>query len=150
MASLAAQGPSARPSCLLLADRHQGLVEGIQGLLGAMFQVVVTVSDEASLIEGAERLQPGLAVLDLGLSRDGLGVLRHLRERCPQLKVILLSLHDEPVAVEAALRAGADAFVLKRTIAEDLLPAAEAVLGGRRYCSPSVSVDVRRLANEPS
>ena len=115
-----------------------------------MFEVVVTVSDEASLLEGAERMRPGLAVLDLGLSREGLGVLRHLRERCPQQKVILLSLHDEPVVVEAAMRAGADGFVLKRTIAEDLLPAAEAVLAGGPYCSPSVSREGRSLVKEPS
>ena len=139
-----------RPSCLLLADRHQGLVEGIQGLLGAMFEVVVTVTDEASLLEGAERLEPGLAVLDLGLSREGLGVLRRLRERCPGQKVILLSLHDEPVAVEAAMRAGADGFVLKRTIAEDLLPAAEAVLGGRNYCSPAAALNRQWLVRKSS
>lgn len=124
------------PSCLLLADRHQGLLEGIQGLLGSMFDAVVTVSDEPSLMEGIRRLQPTLAVLDLGLSPDGLGALRRLRQAHPEQRVVLLSPHDSPAAAEAVLRSGADGYVLKRAIADDLVAAAEAVLAGGRYCSP--------------
>jgi DNA-binding NarL/FixJ family response regulator len=129
------------PSCLLLADRHQGMLEGIQSLLGSMFAAVVTVTDEPSLAEGVRRMQPTLAVLDLGLSPDGLGVLRRLRQLRSEQKIVLLSLHDARAAAEAALRSGADGYVLKRAIAEDLLPAAEAVLAGGRYCSPAVSFD---------
>ncbi len=136
----------ASASCLLLADRHQGLLEGIQGLLGSMFEAVVTVSDEPSLMEGVRRLQPTLAVLDLGLSVDGLGALRRLRQAHPGQRVVLLSPHDAPVAAEAALRSGANGYVLKRTIAEDLVAAAEAVLAGGRYCSPAVAVD---MAEDP-
>ena len=134
--------PALTPSCLLLADRHQGLLEGLQGLLGSRFEAVVTVSDEPSLMEGVRRMQPTLAVLDLGLTPDGLGVLRRLRQLHPDQRIVLLSLHDAPVAAEAALRAGADGFVLKRSIAEDLLSAADAVLDGRRYCSPAVGLDI--------
>jgi two-component system secretion response regulator SsrB len=126
------------PTCLLLADRHHGLLEGVQSLLGSRFQAVVTVSDEPSLMEGTRRLRPTLAVLDLSLAPDGLGMLRRLRTACPDQKVVVLSLHDSLVAAGAALRAGADAFVLKRALAEDLLSASEAVLSGHRYCSPAV------------
>jgi DNA-binding NarL/FixJ family response regulator len=129
---------SVSPSCLLLAERHQGLLEGIQGLLGAMFAAVVTVSNEASLVEGVRLLQPALVVLDLGLTTDGLKTLRRLRELRPEQKIILLSTHDARVAAEAALRAGTDGYVLKQSIAEDLLAAAEIVLAGGRYCSPRV------------
>lgn len=129
---------SAPPSCLLLAERHQGLLEGLQGLLGSMFAAVVTVTNEASLIEGVRLLQPALAVLDLGLSTDGLGALRRLRELRPEQRIILLSPHEARVAAEAAFRSGADGYVLKQSIAEDLFPAAEIVLAGGRYCSPGV------------
>ncbi len=130
---------SASPNCLLLAERHQGLLEGLQGLLGSMFGAVVTVSNEASLVEGIRLLRPALAVLDLGLTTDGLKTLRRLRELRPEQKIILLSPHDARVAAEAALRSGADGYVLKQSIAEDLLPAAETVLAGGRYCSPRVT-----------
>ena len=111
-------------SCVLLADRHHGLTEGVRGLLETAFGTVVMVADETSLLEGAGRLRPDVAVVDLSLAKEsGLGWLRALKERCPGLKVIVLSVHDEPNVRRAALEAGADAFVLKRAIVTDLLPA---------------------------
>ena len=119
-------------SCVLLADRHHGLTEGVRGLLETAFGTVVMVADEASLLEGAGRLRPDVAVVDLSLARDsGLGWLQALRQRCPGLKVIVLSVHDEQAVRRAAMEAGADAFVLKRAIATDLLPAVDRVRGGR-------------------
>jgi two-component system secretion response regulator SsrB len=73
-----------------------------------------------------------MAIVDLSLARDGgLGWLRELRQRCPGLKVIVLSVHDEQNVRSAVLEAGADAFVLKRAIATDLLPAVDSVSSGR-------------------
>jgi len=120
---------AAKPlSCVLLADRHHGLTEGVRGLLDAVFGTVVMVADEVSLLDGAARLQPDVAVVDLSLARDGnLTWLRALRQSCPRLKVIVLSVHDEPSVRRAAMAAGADAFVLKRAIATDLLRAVDAV-----------------------
>ena len=118
------------PSCVLLADRHHGLTEGVRGLLETAFGTVVMVADENSLLEGAARLHPDVAIVDLSLARDqGLDWLRALRERSPGLKVVVLSVHDEPSVRRAAMKAGADAFVLKRAIATDLLPAVESVRG---------------------
>ena len=119
-------------SCVLLADRHHGLTEGMRGLLETAFATVVMVADEASLLEGAVRLRPDLAVVDLSLARaSGLDWLRELRQRCPDLKVIVLSVHDEHSVRNAAIEAGADAFVLKRAIATDLLPAVDALRRGQ-------------------
>lgn len=118
-------------SCVLLADRHHGLTEGVRGLLATAFGSVVMVADEASLIEGAGRLQPDLAIVDLSLAQDNqLNWLQALRHDCPELKVIVLSVHDEQCVRDAVLRAGADAFVLKRAIATDLLGAVDAVRRG--------------------
>ena len=121
-------------SCVLLADRHHGLAEGVRGLLETAFDSVVMVADETSLLEGAVRLQPEVAVVDLSLARgSGLGWLRELRQRCPDLKVIVLSVHDEQSVRDAAMEAGADAFVLKRAIATDLLTAVDAVRKSRSH-----------------
>jgi two-component system secretion response regulator SsrB len=117
-------------SCVLLADRHHGLTEGVRGLLETAFGSVVMVADEASLVDAASRLLPDVAVIDLSLARErGLGWLRVVRERCPDLKIIVLSVHDEESVRLAAMDVGADAFVLKRAIATDLLPAVESVRG---------------------
>jgi two-component system secretion response regulator SsrB len=119
--------------CVLLADRHHGLTEGVRGLLETMFNAVVMVADEISLLESAERLKPALAVVDLSLARGESTLwLGRLRARCPGLKLIVLSVHDEPSARRAAMDAGADAFVLKRSIATELLPAVDSVMGGER------------------
>jgi two-component system secretion response regulator SsrB len=119
-------------SCVLLADRHHGLTEGVRGLLETAFGSVVMVADEASLVDAASRLLPDVAVVDLSLARErGLGWLRAVRERCPDLKIIVLSVHDEQSVRRTAMDAGADAFVLKRAIATDLLAAVESVRGGR-------------------
>jgi DNA-binding NarL/FixJ family response regulator len=118
--------------CVLLADRHSGLAEGIRGLLETAFGTVVMVADAASLLDGANRLQPDVAIVDLSLGRErSLDWLRALRAQCPDLKVIALSVHDEANVRRAALDAGADAFVLKRVIASDLLPAVDAMLRRR-------------------
>ena len=117
-------------SCVLLADRHHGLTEGVRGLLETAFATVVMVADEASLLEGASRLRPDVAVVDLSLAEhSGLDWLGALGELLPGLKVIVLSVHDEQSVRRAALAAGADAFVLKRAIATDLLPAVALVRG---------------------
>jgi two-component system secretion response regulator SsrB len=124
---------------VLLADRHHGLTEGVRALLETTFGTVVMVADAASLLDGAERLQPDVAIVDLSLARDGgLGWLADLRRACPGLKVIVLSVHDELAVRAAAMKAGADAFVLKRAIPTDLLPAVARVRGG-----PTAASDAR-------
>jgi DNA-binding NarL/FixJ family response regulator len=125
--------------CVLLADRHYGVIEGIHGLLETTFATVVIVTDENSLIESASRMQPAVAVVDLSLAGGrGFGWLDRLLGQSPGSKVIVLSVHDEPTVLQAALEAGASGFVLKRAIASDLLKAVDAVLDGQSYVSPAI------------
>jgi two-component system secretion response regulator SsrB len=120
--------------CVLLADRHNGLSEGVRGLLETSFSTVYLVADENSLIEGVGLLRPAVVVVDLSLGADDvLGMMRELRARSPGVKVLLLSVHDEPSILRSAVAAGADGIVLKRAIATDLLPAVDAILAGGRF-----------------
>jgi DNA-binding NarL/FixJ family response regulator len=125
--------------CVLLADPHHGLSEGVRNLLATTFEAVVMVADEVSLFESAGRLQSELAVVDLALSRgNGLDLVRRLRGRFPEMKLIIISVHDESILSRSVLEAGANAFVVKRVIATDMLAATDAVLAGRPYVSPVV------------
>ncbi len=125
--------------CILLADSHLNMLEGVRSLLEGMFAAVVMVADETSLFEAADKLKPNLAVVDLSLrGSDGVNVARRLKNHHPELKVIILSVHDEPTIVKAALAAGACGFVLKRSVATDLIPAVREALQGRTYISPAV------------
>jgi DNA-binding NarL/FixJ family response regulator len=124
---------------VLLADRHHGLSEGVRGLLETEFSVVVMVADETSLIEGARRMHPTLAVADLSLARgESLRWIATLHADNPSLKVVVLSVHDEPSACRSAMAAGVNGFVLKRDIARELLQAVAAALEGKRYVSAGV------------
>jgi len=107
-------------------------------MLETEFQTVVMVSDLRSLLDGARRLQPDVAVIDLSLGREGgLDWLRAVRDRCPELKVVVLSVHDEEAPRRAAMEAGADAVVLKRAIVTDLLPAVARVRQRGRASAPA-------------
>ncbi len=125
-------------NCVLLADRHHRLSEGVRGLLESSFSGVFMVADQASLMEGAQRLAPSLVVVDTSLADGDMAELVHsIRDRAPDAKLLLLSVHDEPTVADAAIAAGADGLVLKRAIATDLLPAVDEVLAGGRYISPA-------------
>jgi DNA-binding NarL/FixJ family response regulator len=124
---------------VILADRHQNLLEGIRGLLESMFDYVVMVGDEKSLLETIDRIRPDLVVIDLSfpITREPNVVLR-LRKYDQWLRFIVLSVHDDQTVVAQCLSSGASGFVLKRSIATDLVPAVMEVLQGRTYVSPSL------------
>ncbi len=127
-------------TCVLLADRHHGLRDGVRGLLETEFETVFMVADEASLLEGAGQLRPAVVVLDLSLACGDLrGLLVRLTERSPGSKTVILTVHDEATIARAAVAAGADAVVVKSRLATDLLPAVDALRAGTRYVSPEPS-----------
>jgi len=128
---------STKIKCVLLADRHHTLSEGIRVLLQREFQAVVTVADEASLLESAARMQPSVVVADLALTQgESFGWLRRLLARCPELRVIVLSPYDESTVKREAFEAGAAGVVSKFDISSQLVPAVNEVLAGRRYEAP--------------
>ena len=127
-------------NCVLLADRHHALSEGVRDLLETTFDKVFMVADQGSLMEGAERLVPQVIVVDLSLAQgDSRSFLSKLRERAPTAKLLLLSVHDESAITSSVLAAGADGLVLKRSIATDLLPAVDAILAGKLFVSPAAA-----------
>ena len=120
---------SSKYNCVVLADRSFALTEGVRGLLETMFESVVIVANVRSLLESAGCLQPEIAAVDLSLAHDGsLHWIGELRKRCPGTKVLALSVHDEASVQSTATNAGCDGFVLKRSIAKELLPAVERLL----------------------
>jgi DNA-binding NarL/FixJ family response regulator len=134
---------------VLLADAHPNMLEAVRGLLSGRFAAVVMVADEASLLETAPRLEPDLVVVDLSLPAAGGGnAVRSLLGRHPGLRVIVLSVHDESVAVGQALRAGAAGFVLKRTAGADLGAAVDAVLRGETFVSPALGLPTGQEGHE--
>ena len=128
---------------VIVADRHHQMLGGVHALLGVVFDAVVMVADDRSLIAAVRRMHPDLVIVDLSLPSDGddLNVAHRLAAERPDLRIIVMSVHDEPAAVRQTLAAGAAGFVLKRSAATDLIPAVREVLGGRVYVSPAVRRD---------
>jgi DNA-binding NarL/FixJ family response regulator len=127
---------------VLLADKHQDMLAGVRTLLETKFEKVFMVADEASLLEAAEKIIPDLIIADLSLPvTKEVNIARRLKKTFPTTKLIILSIHDEPAAIDECMEAGAAGFVLKRTAVNDLVPAIEAILQDVKYVSPSARKD---------
>jgi DNA-binding NarL/FixJ family response regulator len=124
---------------VLLADRHLGILGGVHSLLDALFETVLMVADERSLEDAVTTFKPDLVVVDLSLPRAGeVNIATRLMGRHPDLRLIVLSVHDEPTVVSQMISAGAAGFVLKRAAATDLIPAIKEVLKGGTYVCPAL------------
>jgi two-component system response regulator DegU len=122
-----------------LADCHLPLLAGVHELLGGLFDSVLMVADESSLLDAIDTHHPDLVVVDLSLPREGeVNVVRRLMSSFPNVNLLVLSIHDDHTVAEQPIDAGARGFVLKRTLGIDLAAAVKIVLQGGVYVSPSV------------
>ena len=125
-----------KKTSVLLVDRHPALVESIRDLLKAMFDTVVMVSDEKSLIETLDRFGPDLVVVDLKMPVTGEQNVANLLNRYdPELKFIVLSTHEGREMMEKCKSSGASGYILKRSSAGNLVKAVEAVQNGGTFFS---------------
>jgi len=127
---------------VVLADNHPGMLEGMRRMLETEAHSIIMVADEASLIQAVDRLSPDLVIADLSFPVSGaVNVVRLIKQHHPEVKIVIVSLHDDPTAVKEVINAGADGFVLKRRAVVDLLPAIREVCLGRRYAPVGTSVN---------
>lgn len=104
------------------------------------FEVIGSVGDGAQAVREAERLQPDLVLLDIGLpTLNGIEVARRIRRISPGSKVIFVSENRSPDIAEEALGTGAGGYVLKSEAASELLKAIKTVLGGKRFISDTLA-----------
>jgi DNA-binding NarL/FixJ family response regulator len=127
---------------IVLADDHPVVRHGVRSLLQAEpdFAVVGEASNGLETVQLVEKLQPEVLVVDLMIpGLNGLEVTRQVKQRLPQTRVVVLSMHaNEPYVLEA-LKNGASGYVLKDSSGTDLVLAVKQVLGGQRYLSPPLS-----------
>ena len=124
---------------LILADSHKVMLEALRRLLEPKFEIVGMADDTNSLFEAVDKLKPDIAIVDLSMPvSNKFNIARQLKNRNPELKVIVLSVHDEALVVRESLASGALGIVLKWSAAEDLVPAIREVLEGHTYISPAL------------
>lgn len=129
----------ARPR-LMLADDHTILVEAFRKLLEPHYEVVGTVPDGRALVETAPSLNPDVVVVDIGMPlMNGLEAAWRLKEKLPNVKLIFLTMNDDPDLAVEAMRSGASGYLLKSSAAEELLRAIHLALKGKRYVTPLIA-----------
>ena len=128
---------------VLLADDHRLLREAFVKLLEADCDVAGAVADGRALLEAAPKLRPDVVVLDVAMPQlNGLDAARQLKRTMPDVKVIFLTVSEDPDLAAEAFRAGASAFLLKNSAASELLQAIQDVSQGRSYVTPLATRDM--------
>ena len=128
---------------ILLADDHRLLREAFVKLLEPDCDVVGAVADGRALLEAAPKLRPDVVVLDIAMPQlNGLDATRQLKRLMPNVKVIYLTVSEDPDLAAEAFRAGGSAFVLKNSAASELLQAIRDVSQGRSYVTPLATRDM--------
>lgn len=126
---------------ILLVDDHAIVREGFAELINGHneFQVCGTVATAGEALDAVAHLKPDLVVTDLSLERgSGLDLIKNLKALHPLLTVLVLSMHDETLYAERALRAGALGYVMKRAESATVLSALRTVLDGQVFLSPAM------------
>jgi len=125
---------------VLIADDHTLLAEALRTLLQNHCEVVGIVGDGRALLEAAHRLKPDVAVVDLAMPLlNGLDATHQLKEKMPGLKVIFLTMNQDPDLARRAMQAGALGYLLKRSAASELIHAIREALKGRTYVTAEIS-----------
>ncbi len=129
------------PTCILLADDHALVRQGLKAFLEKQgCRIVGEAADGQEALRAVEAAQPEIAILDISMPiLNGIDAARELKKSAPKTKVILLTQHDEDQYVTEALRAGVKGYVLKSQVADDLVHAIREVTKGCVYLSPKIS-----------
>jgi DNA-binding NarL/FixJ family response regulator len=135
---------------IAIVDDHPimraGLVYTFERELG--FEVVAQGGTGAEAIQIAETLLPDLILLDINMPGNGVEAARAISQACPDVRIIMLTAHDDEQYVVDTLRAGASGFVVKGISSEDLIKTAQSVHQGEAYVSPGLAA--RLLGKRPA
>lgn len=130
---------------ILIAEDHTILSAGIRSLLNTVpnFKVVGEVNNGKDAIRYAGILNPDLILSDLSMPKtNGTEAIEHIKNRYPQIKILVLTVHKSEEHVHAALKAGADGYILKDDSSDELINAINNILGGKMHLSSSICNDV--------
>src|SRR5882762_1560262 len=125
---------------IILADDHTLFVEALRKLAAPHVEVVATVGDGRALLEAAQALKPDVVVIDVGMPLlNGLDAGRELKKRLPNVKLIFLTMNEDPDLAVEAMKSGASGYLLKTSAGSELFSAIREVLKGKSYLTPQIA-----------
>ena len=125
---------------VLLADDHALLVGAFETLLAGECEVVGKASDGRDLVAQTERLKPDVVVLDIAMPfLNGLEAARQIKQSQRGVKLVFVTMNEDPALAAEAFRAGASGYVLKRSAPSELTTAIREVFQGRSYVTSLVT-----------
>ena len=134
---------------ILIVDDHPIVRQGLAELVNHESDLVVCgqAEDSHEAIKAIKDLSPTMAIIDISLKEtSGLELIKDIHSQCPDLPVLALSMHDEMLYAERALRAGAMGYIMKQEATENVIVAVRKILGGEIYVSDRMSARmVRKL-----
>jgi DNA-binding NarL/FixJ family response regulator len=134
---------------ILIADDHQILAEGLRGLLEPEFEVVGVVADGRELVTAAKKHQPDVIIADVTMpSLNGIEAAKQLRDVGVMAKVVFLTMHRDVAYARLAMEAGAAGFVLKHSLASELVTAVREAIRGQTYVTPMIAGELLQSYRE--
>jgi two-component system response regulator NreC len=130
------------PVRILIVDDHGVLRAGLRALLSAEFDLEV-VGEAVHGLEAlniASKLKPNVILLDLSMpGPSGIEVARELKQKLPEIRILILTVHEDETLLQEAIRAGASGYILKRAVESELIDAIRAVSRGEVYVHPAMT-----------
>jgi DNA-binding NarL/FixJ family response regulator len=125
---------------VIIADDHTLLVEAFEKLLAPECDVIAKVPDGRALITAARELHPDVVVLDIAMPLlNGLDAARQIKQTDPSIRLVFVTMNEDPDLAAEAFRAGASAYLLKRSAGAELLTAIREAMNRRSYVTPLVT-----------
>jgi DNA-binding NarL/FixJ family response regulator len=136
-----ASGPIPRKNRIFIVDDHPLVREGLTNLINGQGDLIVCgeANDSTQAVNGIAKTRPDVAIIDISLQNEsGLELLKHWSQQFQHVAFIVLSMHDEALYAERALRAGARGYVMKHETSKSVLASIRRVLEGGVYVSDRV------------
>jgi len=127
---------------ILLVDDHPVVRDGLTTIINHQRDLNVCggADDAHQALKAISELKPDIVVVDISLKNsDGIELTKSIKAKYPKLRVLVLSVHDESIYAERALRAGARAYLMKEVVSENIVKAIRSVSKGEIYVSDTIS-----------
>lgn len=137
---------------VVITEDHKMIAEGLERLIhdGETIQVIGKAYSAAECLQLLENEMPDVLMLDIGLPDvGGIDLCTQIKKKYPQLKVLILTSYSEMATIRRALDAGADGYVLKNSMQEELLEGIRTVASGKQFLCEEVNIVIQNYESSP-